>query len=973
MPYNEKLTLEVTADNNASDKINKVTDSVKNLDKESNQMTGKMASGWDNALSSIDKGFRKIDQFNSTMRHYNNMMSGYNRAVLGVFKDAGAAIYDFTSDAIDNYTELSEQHAKTLGAMANNYDKSIQSQSKFLSDAQKLKDQAIQLGMYGVNGNGSLTNAVGVSQTQTELVKAGLNADQILNGGATQSILTFAQANGLDTGSAVEFAVSLGNQFNIPVNQWGSMLDKVSHTADLSIIDVADIVQSMKYASGISSGVGKSLDETLGMVGVLGDFGLRGSQAGSSIQALLTRILTGDTTVITDAMAEVAPPKALDAFYKFEKAAKPNGELLPMNTVIDQLDETMGGLNDEEQAWFAKKLFGLYQMKGAYALISGDNNALEETVNNIETQSEGSNENKYNQLLNSQYGQLESLNNMWDTLKTDLGNRANPFVDAVRDELFNFLSNSGNYSINFDGLRDALDESADLIEEKYGIALGDAVRNLGGTTIDLAQVAQGIAPEFASGILDVFGKLIQFDVPGTMSEWNGMIGDMKDAVGDLPEDLQGLGNTVVNVIDFFGKLTALNVVTQIAELVSSVLQVLHIAGGAIINATSVVVNGTGIGGAGNTGAGAGGAATAAGAGTAATAATTASALSSTTWGATGLPLVLGTMVKGAGYAYLLDLAMKSTGDSFKIGDYAGTMSDNSKQAIEDFLGAMPAGSFDKVKYADDYYARGKTYDTMYGDVADGIRRNFENGEYAGNDILLAIQSVLMGYDASNVEFGKEVNPNTGETVVTYKDKKTGKYLNNRDEGGNLLPGWGWGLTDFTANTTEQFEPMAMYISQLVYSYEQLMGANGRPISTNQAQQVTQLLADKMGQMWQSGNYTMDKNGLFGTDELGAIIKSLFTGDTKVSDYYGISELIPGIDGVNEYGRNQIMMDYIRKQNELHSAQPSIVVNPPSVNVDVHVDKDGNIIKQVSVLDPSFNGFIHKWYNKNASQYGQTNK
>jgi hypothetical protein len=331
------------------------------------------------------------------------------------------------------------------------------------------------------------------------------------------------------------------------------------------------------------------------------------------------------------------------------------------------------------------------------------------------------------------------------------------------------------------------------------------------------------------------------------------------------------------------------------------------------------------------------------------------------------------MVKGAGYAYILDLAMKSTGDSFKIGDYAGTMSDNSKQAIEDFLGAMPAGSFDKVKYADDYYARGKTYDTMTADVAYGIRADFQNGKYADNDILLAIQSVLMGYDASNVEFGKEVNPSTGETVITYKDKKTGKYLNRRDEGGNPLPGWGWGLTDFTANTTEQFEPMAMYISQLVYSYEQLMGANGRPISTNQAQQVTQLLADKMGQMWQSGNYTMDKNGLFGTDELSAIIKSLFTGDTKVSDYYGISELIPGIDGVNEYGRNQIMMDYIRKQNELHSAQPSIVVNPPSVNVDVHVDKDGNIIKQVSVLDPSFNGFIHKWYNKNASQYGQTNK
>ena len=32
-----------------------------------------------------------------------------------------------------------------------------------------------------------------------------------------------------------------------------------------------------------------------------------------------------------------------------------------MSDVTDALETTMASLNDEEQAWFAKKLFGLYQ------------------------------------------------------------------------------------------------------------------------------------------------------------------------------------------------------------------------------------------------------------------------------------------------------------------------------------------------------------------------------------------------------------------------------------------------------------------------------------------------------------------------------------------------------------------------------------------------------------------------------------
>jgi len=590
----EKILLEIDAEDNASRRIDQVTKSVENLGKSGGGLSS-ASSGISGFVSSIEKGISRV---NNTTRQYNNAMRGLNTAVINVVKDMGSAVYDFTTDSIDNFTKFSEQHAKTLGAMAADYDNTAESQRKFFEDSQKLKEQAFNYGTYGVNGQGALMSITDVSSAQEELIKAGVSADDLAAPDSTivKDILTFAQANDMDTEQSVQTAVTLGNQFDIDYSDWGLMLDKISHAADMSIVDVSDITQSLKWASGISSGLDRSFEETLGMITALGDFGLKGSQAGTGIQALLTRLLTGDTTVITQAQAEVAPGNALEKFYEFEKLAKPDGNLLPMNDVIDEMNTIMEDMTDEEQAWFAKKLFGLYQMKSAYALMNGDDVDLNDLIEEINTMSEGTNENKLQQLLDSQYGQLTSLNNLWEGIKTDVGDRLSPFVDAVRDELFQFLSSDGNYNINFDNLRDALDESCGLIEEKYGSAVARAVEGLGDFTIDLTQVMSEIAPEMGTGMLEFFGSLFSGDIfgeGGAIEDWGTMIGDMHTAVDGLPEDLQGLGDAVVGCIDWFGKLMALNVASEIAELISSVLQILTIAGGAIIHVMGgVVVNGS---------------------------------------------------------------------------------------------------------------------------------------------------------------------------------------------------------------------------------------------------------------------------------------------------------------------------------------------------------------------------------------------
>ena len=124
-----------------------------------------------------------------------------------------------------------------------------------------------------------------------------------------------------------------------------------------------------------------------------------------------------------------------------------------------------------------------------------------------------------------------------------------------------------------------------------------------------------LGPDIIEGVATMLGSATEGDIVGLVTDWGTMIDNMHASADELPEDLQGLADGITNVIDWFGKLMALNVATEIAELISSVLQILTIAGGAIINvAGAVVVNGSGTGGVGTGGLGTGGTGTGTGTG-----------------------------------------------------------------------------------------------------------------------------------------------------------------------------------------------------------------------------------------------------------------------------------------------------------------------------------------------------------------------
>lgn len=524
-------------------------------------------------MSALGGTVGAVGNLDNTLRNYNSAMWRFNRVVSGVVKTAGDTIYDFTRDAINNFSALEQQHAKTMGAMATEYGKTAEAQRKFLDDSEKLKQQAITLGTIGPNGRGSLNSILDVSYAQTALIKSGMSADNLLNSNALESVIKFAGGNDLDIDTATQFAVNLATVFDKPVEEWGNMLDMVTKAADISVIDVEDIMDSLTYTGGIASGLGRDLEEVLGVISVMGQAGLRGRVAGTGMQAFFTRILSAGE--LSDTAIDNAPSNYVGQMYNafIAEAVNTDGSFKEMDDIASMLDTAMSTLNDQEQAWFAKKLFGLYQMKAAYAIsgaVDGDTNMITDFINQIENQSAGTNDIKYELMQASQYGKIELLKNVWEGIKTDFGDKLSPIVSATADELFNFLNDPQNYKIDIDSLRDAMSKSGDLIGEKYGEAVGRAVEDIGNFGINSALIGEALMPQ-AGGIIGGIGKLLQGDISGALDEFAQGIEDTNTNIDGLPEDLQGSANAAKNVITAFTTLAGINLGTQILQILTTAI------------------------------------------------------------------------------------------------------------------------------------------------------------------------------------------------------------------------------------------------------------------------------------------------------------------------------------------------------------------------------------------------------------------
>jgi len=206
-------------------------------------------------------------------------------------------------------------------------------------DYQRLEDQSRNLGAT------TSFKATEVAQGQQFMAMAGFDNTQIE--GAMGGVLDLAKASGKDLARVADISSNILSGFGLKAEEMGRVGDVLTATFTRTNVDLGMLGYSMKYAAPIARTLGVSLEEAAAMSGLLGNVGIQGSQAGTSMRGIFNRLAAQPKPVA----------KALSALNI--NAKDKDNNLRPVIEILGDVAKATENMGTAERATHFKDIAGM--------------------------------------------------------------------------------------------------------------------------------------------------------------------------------------------------------------------------------------------------------------------------------------------------------------------------------------------------------------------------------------------------------------------------------------------------------------------------------------------------------------------------------------------------------------------------------------------------------------------------------------
>ncbi|XZE22691.1 phage tail tape measure protein [Pirellulaceae bacterium SH449] len=125
-----------------------------------------------------------------------------------------------------------------------------------------------------------------VASLMTELGRAGFSPKQIEE--MTGAVMNLARATGTDATLSSGIMAATIRQFSMAATDAVRVADGLTAAANKSFNSVESLGEALSYAGPVAADANMSLEETLAILGTLGNLGIQGSEAGTALRRLLT-------------------------------------------------------------------------------------------------------------------------------------------------------------------------------------------------------------------------------------------------------------------------------------------------------------------------------------------------------------------------------------------------------------------------------------------------------------------------------------------------------------------------------------------------------------------------------------------------------------------------------------------------------------------------------------------------------------
>jgi TP901 family phage tail tape measure protein len=199
---------------------------------------------------------------------------------------------------------------------------------------------------------------------------AGFKTNEILD--ATEGMLNLASISMMDLGSTADIVSNMLSGMGMEANEVNKMVDTLAYTMTNSNVDIAMLGETFTYVAPTASNLGVKLSELSASIGILGDAGIQGSMAGTSLATGLSRLAS------PSASASKLMKKLGISVWDAE------GKLKSLPEVVSQFEKGLDGLTDQQRQEALATIFGLESVKGWSTLISRGSGYLEEFAGKID-------------------------------------------------------------------------------------------------------------------------------------------------------------------------------------------------------------------------------------------------------------------------------------------------------------------------------------------------------------------------------------------------------------------------------------------------------------------------------------------------------------------------------------------------------------------------------------------------------------
>jgi TP901 family phage tail tape measure protein len=193
--------------------------------------------------------------------------------------------------------------------------------------------------------------ATEVANLMTELGRAGFSPTEIND--MTGAVLDLSRATGTDATKSAGIMAATLRQFGLGAMDAAKAADVLTETANATFTSVEGLGESLKYAGPVAKSLGVSLEDTTAILGVLGNVGIQGSEAGTALRRL---------SVISAGAGE----KLQDLFGVSNMDAA--GQMKPLVQILDEINTATKDMPVGERTAKMAKAFGLLGITSANVL-----------------------------------------------------------------------------------------------------------------------------------------------------------------------------------------------------------------------------------------------------------------------------------------------------------------------------------------------------------------------------------------------------------------------------------------------------------------------------------------------------------------------------------------------------------------------------------------------------------------------------